>query len=99
MTNNLDAKGVARYPVGICPILDSQTGEVLVDAIGRRSYTTSIAYGPSVGKNIALGYLPHDYAVQGRELMIEYFGEQFPVKVEAVGCVGLYDPANELPRT
>jgi glycine cleavage system aminomethyltransferase T len=99
MTDNVDAKGVARYPVGQWPILDPDTNEVLVDKTGRRSYITSIAYGPSVGKNIALGYLPAEYAVEGRNLVMEYFDEPFPIKVEAVGCKALYDPANELPKT
>ncbi len=99
MTDNVDSKGVARYPVGTCPIVDPDTNEVLVDELGRRSYTTSIAFGPSIGKNIALGYLPKDYAVEGRELVIEYFNEPFPVVVAAVGCKALYDPANELPKT
>ncbi len=99
MTDNVDAKGVARYPVGQWPILDPVTNEVLIDETGRRSYITSIAYGPSVGKNIALGYLPRNYAEEGRELIMEYFGEQFPLKVEAVGCKALYDPANTLPKT
>ena len=31
----------------------------LVDELGRRSFTTSVAYGPTIGKNIALAYLPH----------------------------------------
>lgn len=99
MTDNVDAKGVARYPVGQWPILDPETNEVLIDELGRRSYITSIAYGPSVGMNIALGYLPREYAEEGRVLMMEYFGESFPIKVEAVGCKALYDPANELPKT
>jgi glycine cleavage system aminomethyltransferase T/glycine/D-amino acid oxidase-like deaminating enzyme len=99
MTDNVDANGVARYPVGQWPIFDPETNEVLVDELGRRSYITSIAYGPSVGKNIALGYLPREYAEEGRELMMEYFEEPFPIKVEAVGCRGLYDPANEFPKT
>ncbi len=94
MVDNLDSQGVARYPVGICPIIDPETGETLVDSVGRRSYTSSIAYGPSVGKNIALGYLPLEYCEVGRELRIEYFNEPYAVKVEAVGCVGLYDPEN-----
>ena len=98
MTDNQDKDGVERYPVGICPVVDPDSGEVLVDALGRRSYTTSIAFGPSVGKNIALAYLPKDYAEEGRELLLEYFDEPFPVKVEAVGCKGLYDPENLLPR-
>ena len=99
MTDNIDGNGVARYPVGTCPILDPDRREVLVDALGRRSYTTSIAYGPSVGRNILLGYLPREYAVEGRELVMEYFDEPFPVRVDAVGCKALYDPENRLPRS
>jgi glycine cleavage system aminomethyltransferase T len=58
MTDNVDAQGVARYPVGSLPVMDPETGEVLIDELGRRSYTTSIAFGPTIGKNIALAYLP-----------------------------------------
>ncbi len=97
--DNLDRSGVQRYMVGTCPIIDPASGEVLVDDKGRRSYTTSIAYGPSVGKNIALGYLPHAYAEEGRDLAIEYFGERYPVRVAAVGYGSLYDPANAKPRS
>lgn len=99
MRDNVDAKGVARYPVGTCPVLDPASGEVLVDAIGRRSFTTSIAYGPSIGKNIALAYIPHAYARVGNELLIEYFGEQYPVRIEAVGYAALYDPENARAKT
>ena len=99
MTNNVGANGVPRFPVGQWPILDSATSEVLVDMVGRRSYVTSIAYGPSIGKNIALGYIPKEYATEGRELIMEYFGEQFPLRIEAVGCKALYDPQNLLPRS
>lgn len=95
MVENVDANGVARYPVGIWPILDPQTGDVLTDAVGRRSYVSSIAYGPSIGKNIALGYLPRAYAEEGRALMMEYFHEHYPLKVEAVGYKALYDPDNQ----
>ena len=98
MTDNLDSNGVPRYPVGNCPIVDPDSNAVLTDELGRRSYTTSIAFGPSIGKNIALGYLPKEYAEEGRTLLIEYFDESFPVRVEAVGCKGLYDPDNLLPR-
>ncbi|MES9901668.1 MAG: glycine cleavage T C-terminal barrel domain-containing protein, partial [Sedimenticola sp.] len=90
---------VARYPVGQWPILDPETNEVIIDELGRRSYISSIAYGPSVGKNIALGYLPRDYAVKGKELVMEYFDEPFPIRVEAVGCIGLYDPKNTKPKS
>ncbi len=99
MTHHVDSDGVARYPVGTCPILDPATGQTLVDDKGRRSYTTSIAYGPSIGRNIALGYLPHAYCQAGRELLIEYFGEQYPVRVEAVGYQALYDPENGKARS
>jgi glycine cleavage system aminomethyltransferase T len=99
MTKNIDANGIARYPNTTCPILDPATGETLVDAKGRRSFTTSIAYGPTLGKNIALGYLPYDYCQVGRELNIQYFGELYPVKVEAVGYGPLYDPQNLKPKS
>ncbi len=99
MEENTDSKGVGRYPVGISPIMDPSTGETLIDSKGRRSYTTSIAYGPSIGKNIALGYLPYEYCQQGRELMIEYFNESYKVKVAAVGYGALYDPENIKPRS
>ena len=99
VTDNHDSSGTPRYMVGACPILDAATGEVLVDSLGRRSFTTSIAYGPSIGANIALGYLPHEHAVEGRELAIEYFGDRFPVKVAAVGYKPLYDPENARPKS
>jgi glycine cleavage system aminomethyltransferase T/glycine/D-amino acid oxidase-like deaminating enzyme len=99
MESNVDAKGVARYPVGQWPILDPQTREVLVDDRGRRSVITSIAYGPSVGKNIALGYLPERYAQEGRALVMEYFGEHYPLRVAGVGQRALYDPSNERPKS
>lgn len=99
MVNNIDSQGVARYPVGICPILDPESGQTLIDEKGRRSYTTSMAYGPTVGKNIALGYLPYAYCQEGRELQIEYFGEHYAVVVEAVGYKPLYDPENLKPKS
>lgn len=72
---------------------------MLVDEKGRRSYTTSIAFGPTIGKNIALGYIPHSHAVEGRSLAIEYFGETFPVTIAAVGYNALYDPENNRPKS
>jgi glycine cleavage system aminomethyltransferase T len=99
MTDNVDAAGVARYPVGTLPVMDPATGETLVDALGRRSYTTSIAYGPSIGKNIALAYLPHAYCQEGRKLAVQYFGETYPVEVVGIGYKPLYDPENAKPRS
>jgi glycine cleavage system aminomethyltransferase T/glycine/D-amino acid oxidase-like deaminating enzyme len=96
---NVDSMGVARYPVGQWPILDPDSREVLIDDLGRRSLTTSIAYGPSVGKNIALGYLPERHAQEGRTLLMEYFGEHYPLRVAGVGQRALYDPNNERPKS
>lgn len=99
IADNMDSTGVARYPVGTLPIMDSESGETIVDSEGRRSFTTSLAYGPTVGKNIALGYLPHELAVKGKTFTVEYFGETYPVEVAGVGYEPLYDPENLKPRT
>lgn len=99
MTDNVDGKGVARYPVGTLPVLDPDTGETLVDELGRRSFTTSIAFGPSIGRNIALAYLPWAYCQEGRRLAVQYFGETYPVEVAAVGYRALYDPENLKQRS
>jgi len=99
MVNNIDSNGVARYPVGTSPIIDPETQKSLIDSEGRRSYITSIVYGPTIGKNIALAYLPHEYCQEGRELQMEYFGEPYKLKLESVGYKPLYDPDNLLPKT
>lgn len=99
MQDNIDRNGVTRYPVGNLPIMDKDTGEALIDSLGRRSFVTSVAYGPTVGKNIGLVYLPHEYAKIGQELVVEYFDEPYPVIVEAVGYQPLYDPESIKPRS
>ncbi len=50
MTSNIDSTGVARYPMGACAVMDPATGATLIDAQGRRSYTTSIAFGPRLAR-------------------------------------------------
>ena len=99
MLSNTDCEGVHRYPIGEWPILDEATGEVLVDSEGRRSYTTSLAYGPSLGKNLMLSYIPADLAEVGATFLLEYFCEQYPVRIEAVGAVPLLDPDNERAKS
>ena len=99
ITDHRDGDGLARFPVGILPVLDPQTGETLCDQLGRRSYTTSVAYGPSIGRNIALAWLPWDWCRTGRRLAVEYMGHRFPVEVAAVGNTPLYDPQNLKPRS
>jgi len=99
MTDNVDASGVARYPVGRLPVMDPDTGKTLIDELGRRSYTTSIAFGPSIGKNIALAYLPWDYCQEGRKLTVSYMDEIYPVEVYGIGYKPIYDPENLKPRS
>lgn len=99
MTDNVDGAGVARFPVGNLPVIDPETDETLVDELGRRSFTTSIAFGPSIGKNIALAYLPWTHCQEGRKLTVEYFGERYPVEVASIGYKPLYDPENAKPRS
>ncbi|MDE0886438.1 MAG: FAD-dependent oxidoreductase [Myxococcota bacterium] len=105
-TLSLDTLRVAgeidRYPVGVAPILDPTLGETLVDAHGRRSYTTSTSYCPSLGKHLAMGYLPAERARVGEKFLIEYFDEggdgQYPVTVEVAGGGALYDPEGQRVR-
>ncbi len=80
------------------PVQDPDTGKTLVDSLGRISYTTSVAYGPTIGKNIALAYLPQEYCQVGRKLNVEYFSETYPVEV-ACAYQPLYDPENQKPRS
>jgi glycine cleavage system aminomethyltransferase T/glycine/D-amino acid oxidase-like deaminating enzyme len=90
--------GVKRYMMGREPIL-SADGEPLVDAKGRRSYVTSAGSGPSVGKHLLMSYLPPDAAIEGTHLLVEYFGERYPVTVAVAGSTPLFDPANERIRS
>ena len=99
MLDNQDSQGVQRFPVGEWPILCSTTKQVLVSDDGRRSVSTSIAYGPSLGINILMGYLPANRAKVGEELLLEYFGDHFPIRVEAVGYQPLLDPENLRARS
>ena len=95
LEDTTDDSGVVRYPVGQWPLLDAQTKDIIIDAHGRRSYTTSVAFGPSLGQNIAMGYLPADRAKEGDTVLMEYFGCFFPARIVAVGYRALLDPENE----
>jgi glycine cleavage system aminomethyltransferase T len=93
----------SRYPVGISPIIDPATGEVPVDSKGRRSYSTSMSYCPSIKKHVVMGYLPINIAIPGKALILEYFNENgngvYPMTVQIVGKGSLYDPNNERVRS
>jgi glycine cleavage system aminomethyltransferase T/glycine/D-amino acid oxidase-like deaminating enzyme len=101
--DDLNVSGETRYPVGISPIIDPDTGEVPVDNKGRRSYTTGMSYCPSIKEFVVMGYLPKDIAKEGKKLSIEYFNEDgdglYPMTVKIVGKGSLYDPKNEKVRT
>jgi glycine cleavage system aminomethyltransferase T len=90
--------GQNRFMLGNEPIMD-QDGNVLVDDEGRRSYVTSAATGPSVGKHLLMSYIPQEEAEEGNQLQVEYMGEQYPVTIEIVGSRPLFDPENERIRS
>ncbi|KPK35668.1 MAG: dehydrogenase [Betaproteobacteria bacterium SG8_40] len=94
--------GTPRYPVGMWPILDPANREVLVDGKGRRSYSTSTAYCPSLGVHAVMGYLPFERARVGEKLTLEYFDEggdgHYPMTVRIAGRGSLFDPDNQRVR-
>ncbi|MDA8861893.1 FAD-dependent oxidoreductase [Gammaproteobacteria bacterium] len=101
--DDLCVSGKARYPVGIAPIIDPDTGNVPLDSKGRSSYTTGMSYCPSIKEFVVMGYLPKEIAQEGKKLLIEYFNEDgdglYPITVKIVGKGSLYDPSNEKVRT
>jgi glycine cleavage system aminomethyltransferase T len=101
--DNLNVSGTgSRYPVGISPIIDPDTGEVPVDTKGRRSYSTSMSYCPSIKKHVVMGYLPTKIAIPGKPMSLEYFNENgdgvYPMTVQIVGKGSIYDPENKRVR-
>jgi glycine cleavage system aminomethyltransferase T len=80
------------------PIL-TPDGERIVDAKGRGSYVTSAGSGPSVGKHLLMSYLPPKHAKDGTKLVVEYFGERYPVTVAIAGATPLFDPENTRIRS
>jgi len=56
------------------------------------SYVTSAAYGYSIGRGIAYGYLPAELTVEGTPVEVEYFGERLAATVTNDP---LWDPKGE----
>ena len=54
-------------------------------------YVTSANYGYSVGKHIAYGYLPTEYAQPGAKVEVQYFGRRY---CATVAEEPLFDPSN-----
>jgi glycine cleavage system aminomethyltransferase T/glycine/D-amino acid oxidase-like deaminating enzyme len=92
--DHTSASGVARYMQGREPIL-TPDGQPIVDGKGRRSYVTSAAAGPSLGKHLLMAYLPPEHAREGARLAVEYMTELYPVTVARVGSKPLFDPDDE----
>jgi glycine cleavage system aminomethyltransferase T/glycine/D-amino acid oxidase-like deaminating enzyme len=96
--DHTSSTGVKRYMLGREPVL-TRDGEPITDAKGRRSHVTSAGAGPSIGKHILLSYLPPAHANEGEQLLVEYLGERYPVKVEVVGSAPIFDPENTRIRS
>ena len=94
VNNHVSSSGERRYMLGREPVL-TRSGDPIVDRKGRRSYVTSAGACPSVGKHLLMAYLPPQYATVGTQLMVEYFGEHYPVAVVVAGSTPLFDPSNE----
>ncbi len=91
--DHTSASGAKRYMLGGEPIL-TRDGEPLVDGHGQRSYVTSAASAPSLGKHLLMAYLPPQHAHVGSELAVSYMEERYPVTVAAIDATPLFDPEN-----
>lgn len=80
-----------RFPMGGEPVLTAG-GEELVDAKGRRGVVTSAGPAPSLGRHLALAYLPPAQARAGTRLEVEYLGERLPGRVVGIGRTPPFDP-------
>ena len=100
-TNSIESMLLERSN-GMVPIIDPDTGEVPVDTKGRRSYSTSMSYCPSIKKHVVMGYLPTKIAIPGKPMSLEYFNENgdgvYPMTVQIVGKGSIYDPENKRVR-
>jgi glycine cleavage system aminomethyltransferase T len=97
--DHMSEDGERRFMLGNEPIFGPDGEEVLVDDEGRRSYVTSAGTGPSVGEHLLMAYIPSEYAEEGQQLQVEYFGEKYPVTVEVAGSRPLFDPSNDRIRS
>jgi 4-methylaminobutanoate oxidase (formaldehyde-forming) len=64
-------------------------GEAVLDGAAVVGRVRSGGYGYSVGRNVALAYLPPELARPGSRLAIESFGARVPAEVHAGA---LHDP-------
>ncbi len=90
--DNTDAQGRQRFMQGGNEPILTADGERIVDSHGRVSRVTTAGYGPTVGKNLLLGYVPAQYAAPGTQMQVMYMNEMFPCTV--VGTGSAFDPEN-----
>lgn len=68
-----------------CMVLDDSKvvmgKEPILDGERTLGYVTSANYGYTVGKGIVYGYLPVDYAVEGKSVEVYYFGKRYGAEV------------------
>jgi glycine cleavage system aminomethyltransferase T len=96
--DHASSSGTQRFPMGREPIL-MRDGKPIVDAKGRRSYVTSAGAAPSVGKHVLMAYLPPEHAAAGEALAVGYMGDRYPVTVDVVGSIPIFDPENARIRS
>lgn len=89
---NVDSAGHQRWMQGGNEPILTADGERIVDSHGRVSRVTTAGYGPSVGKNLLLGYVTADLAAPGTQLKVMYMNELYPCTV--VGTGSAFDPEN-----
>jgi glycine cleavage system aminomethyltransferase T len=46
-----------------------------------------------------MGYLPPEHARLDEELLVQYMGEQYPVKVASADSTSVFDPENTRVRS
>ena len=92
MDGHVSTSDLARFPMGGNePILTAE-GDRIVDRKGRVSRVTSAGAAPSLDTYLLLGYLPPEFAREGRRLQVMYQNELFPVTVARAGSRPLFDP-------
>ena len=92
MDGHVSTSGTARFPMGGNEPILTLEGDRIEDRKGRVSRVTSAGAAPSLDTYLLLGYLPPEFAQEGRRLQVMYQNELFPVTVARAGSRPLFDP-------
>ncbi len=85
-----------------CLVIDADGADahgyepVYADQVKPIAYVSSGGYGHTIGKSVALAYLPVAHAAVGTELEVGILGSR---RAAVVARQPLYDPGNELLRS